>query len=787
MSSVGTQMGIFMIGQTISHYHILEKLGGGGMGVVYKAEDTQLRRTVALKFLSVEFTNEPEAKGRFIREAQAASALQHANICTIHDIGETSDGQLFIVMDSYEGETLKRKIDHGLLEIDEAVATAMQIAQGLARAHELGIVHRDIKPANIIVTTRKELKILDFGLAKLSGRTLLTKSGTTIGTAAYMSPEQAKGEQVDQRTDIWSLGVVFYEMLTGKRPFESEYEQALMYSIVNQEPKPPKEFRPEIPDVLEKIVRRAMAKSIDERYQSATELIADLEAYKSGSEISRQTKHTLSRKRKMLYVVGLGVVVLAAAAFFYTSRSGKVFDSIAVLPFETISKDTTQLIFAQGLTEEVIGKLWQVASLRVPSLKSVTAMMKPGMTYAQIAEELGVKAILDAPILRVGNRVRISARLMDPATDKPLWSETYEREMSDVLALQAELAQAIVRQVNVTVTPQEKARLSRSQQKVDPKAYELYLRARNMWNNISSEEEWKTMVRLLQQAIAIDSTYAAFPAWLSRSFRYGIFDSHLSREEGMSKAEEALQRALSLDSLDLQTLMAVAGMRGYQWRWKEADRAYDRMLEINPGDPRVMNSYAIWIAQKGDVERGLELFKRARAVDPSIDPDGSNLMSFYFSARRYDDVINIGLEGLKAYPKRVWIRNILGQAYAFKGMKREAIAEVEKSIALEAPEEEGLLFVAGLASIYGYLRMPEKAQDILNRYLAKQKGKPVGSGRLALVYASMGKAEDAFHWLDRAYRESDPALMDLKIEPAFDSIRSDPRYAALVKKIGFWE
>jgi eukaryotic-like serine/threonine-protein kinase len=776
-----------MIGQTISHYHILEKLGGGGMGVVYKAVDTQLRRTVALKFLPVEFTNDPEAKDRFIREAQAASALQHANICTIHDIGETSDGQLFIVMDSYEGETLKKKIDHGPLEIGEAVDAVMQIAQGLARAHESGIVHRDIKPANIIVTTRKELKILDFGLAKLSGRTLLTKSGTTLGTAAYMSPEQVKGEQVDLRTDIWSLGVVFYEMLTGKRPFETEYEQALMYSIVNHEPKPPKEFRPEIPDVLEQVVRRAMAKSIDERYQSATELIADLEAYKSGSEVSRQTRQIFSRKRKMLYAVGLGVVVLAAAAIFYTSSSGKVFDSIAVLPFESISKDTTQLIFAQGLTEEVIGKLWQVASLRVPSLKSVTAMMKPGMTYAQIAKELGVKAILDAPILRVGNRVRISARLMDPATDKPLWSETYEREMSDVLALQAELAQAIVRQVNVTVTPQEKARLSRSQQKVDPQAYELYLRARNMWNNISSEEEWKTMVRLLQQANAIDSMYAAFPAWLSRSFRYGIFDSHLSREEGMSKSEEALQRALSLDSLDLQTLMAMAGMRGYQWRWKEADQAYDRMLEINPGDPRVMNSYAIWTDQKGDVERGLELFKRARAIDPSIDPDGSTLMSFYFAARRYNDVINIGLEVLKGYPKSVWIRNFLGQAYALKGMKREAIAEVEKSIALEAPEEEGIVFVASLASIYGYLRMPEKAQEILNRYLAKQKGKPVGSGRLALVYASMGKAEEAFRWLDRAYRESDPALMDLKIEPAFDSMRSDPRFAALVKKIGLWE
>lgn len=279
-----------MIGTTVSHYKIFEKLGGGGMGVVYKAQDTRLKRTVALKFLPPELTRDEEAKQRFVHEAQAASALDHPNICTVHEIDETDEHQMFISMACYDGKTLKSRIAKGGLKTEEAVDIAIQVAQGLQKAHDKGIVHRDIKPANIIITSDGIVKILDFGLAKLSGRTPLTKTGTTMGTAAYMSPEQARSEAVDGRTDIWSLGVVLYEMLTGKRPFESEYEQALVYSILNEEPKPMRELRPEVPEATEKICRRAMAKGEKARYQTAAELITDLKAFETGNQLSENTQ-----------------------------------------------------------------------------------------------------------------------------------------------------------------------------------------------------------------------------------------------------------------------------------------------------------------------------------------------------------------------------------------------------------------------------------------------------------------------------------------------------------------
>ena len=323
-----------MIGRTVSHYRILEHLGGGGMGVVYKAEDLKLDRPVALKFLPPDLTRDPEAKQRFVHEARAASALDHPNICNVHDIGETDDGQIFIVMAYYEGETLKKKIERGPLKIEESVRIAVQIAQGLAKAHEHDIVHRDIKPANVMVTSDEVVKIVDFGLAKLSGRTMLTKAGSTLGTAAYMSPEQARGEAAGLRTDLWSLGVTFYEMLTGHRPFESDYEQALVYSILNEDPKPMRDLRSEVPEALERICRRAMAKEPGDRYESAVELIADLESFKTGAELSDRTRRLPVRKRRMLYVgaaVIVGIAAIVGASLFPEPCRGNRYDRGASL------------------------------------------------------------------------------------------------------------------------------------------------------------------------------------------------------------------------------------------------------------------------------------------------------------------------------------------------------------------------------------------------------------------------------------------------------------------------
>ena len=356
-----------MIGQSVSHYKILEKLGEGGMGVVYRAEDTRLKRTVALKFLPPALTADPESKERFIHEAQAASSLQHNNICNVHDIDETPDGQLFIVMDFYEGETLKKKIEHGPLKIDEAADIAIQVAQGLTKAHECGIVHRDIKPANILITSEGVAKIVDFGLAKLSGRTMLTKTGSTLGTAAYMSPEQARGEPADQRTDIWSMGVVLYEMISGKRPFDAEYQNALMYSIVNAEPEPITGLRTGVPMELERILRKCLAKDPKDRYQHADEPMVDLRSIHppTTSLPAGSPRTVLARGRRMRtrLILGLGALIAVAfgAWFFFGTETREAnqlrMKSIAVLPFSPFGRTFEDSVFADGIHDDILTQL----------------------------------------------------------------------------------------------------------------------------------------------------------------------------------------------------------------------------------------------------------------------------------------------------------------------------------------------------------------------------------------------------------------------------------------------
>jgi len=375
-----------MIGKSISHYRITEKLGGGGMGIVYKAEDTRLKRTVALKFLPPDLTRDEDAKKRFVHEAQAASALEHPNICNVHEIDETQDGQMFICMACYEGETLKKKIERGPLKVDEAVNIAVQVAGGLARAHEAGITHRDIKPANVMVTDRGEVKIVDFGLAKLSGRTRVTKTGTTAGTIAYMSPEQSRGEGVDSRTDIWSLGVVLYEMLTGKLPFKGDYEQAVVFSILNEDPEPLRNLRSEVPIGLERIVHKAMAKSPGERYRQVRDVLVELETLGTEQETRSMTA---GRGRK----------------------------SIAVLPFKSLSESKEDEYFSDGITEDILTQLSRIGDLKVISRTSVMRYKKSEKSLLEIGRELGVATILEGSVRRSGDRVRIVGELIDAQTD----------------------------------------------------------------------------------------------------------------------------------------------------------------------------------------------------------------------------------------------------------------------------------------------------------------------------------------------------------------------------------
>ena len=468
-----------MIGQTISHYTILEKLGEGGMGVVYKAHDTDLERVVALKFLPHDLTRDPEAKDRFIHEAKAASSLEHANICSIHEIGE-HEGRTFIVMGYYEGENLTTKIAGGPLPIAEAVTIATQAAQGLSKAHEAGIVHRDIKPANIIVTKDGVVKILDFGLAKVTGRSLLTRTGTTLGTAAYMSPEQARGESVDGRTDIWSLGVTLYEMVTGRRPFEREYEQALLYSILNEEPKPVRDFRPEVPEGLEKICRRALAKEPQERYQTAAEFITDLDAYRSGTRLSQKTEKVLDKKRKFIYAAL--VIILIVLALIFNPFNLKVGveqnivetkPSLAVIGFENILDPSDKGHDGEMLTNYLITAFFETKDIDVVSRERLYDIQREigegerkvisGTKASQIARRAGVSSYMLASILQLQPTLTVSYRVIETETGKIINTRRVGGYAYDQMAILVDtLALMVKRDLHVPVSGSAPARPRRS-------------------------------------------------------------------------------------------------------------------------------------------------------------------------------------------------------------------------------------------------------------------------------------------------------------------------------------
>ena len=425
-----------VIGQTVTHYVIQERLGGGGMGVVYKAQDLKLDRPVALKFLPPELTRDPEAKQRFVHEARAASTLQHNNICVVYDIDETPDGQMFISMEYLEGETLKKRIERGPLTIEEAIEIALQTALGLSKAHQHGIVHRDIKPANIMVTKENVAKIVDFGLAKLIGPALLTKTGSTLGTAAYMSPTQVRGEPVDHRADLWSLGVVLYEMVSGQRPFRGEHELAISYSIVNEAPRAITRIREEVPGPLRRVITKCLEKEAARGYQTAEELIADLRAAGTPSEPRHGPPKKAARWR--LFAGGTAAAVLAVAAYlvFWPGPPVQREKSVAVLPFVDMSPGRDQEYFCDGMTEEIINRLSNLKDLKVPARTSVFAFKGTSLDVREIGKKLGVEAVLEGSVRKSGHQLRITAQLINVTDAFHLWSRTYDREMEDVFSIQ---------------------------------------------------------------------------------------------------------------------------------------------------------------------------------------------------------------------------------------------------------------------------------------------------------------------------------------------------------------
>ena len=780
-----------MLNQILSHYKILSLLGEGGMGVVYKAEDLRLGRNVVLKFLAPHLTRDSQALERFINEAKAASSLDHPNICTIYEIGETEDERRFIAMAYYEGETLAQQVARGNLQVERALEIATQVANGLACAHEAGITHRDIKPANIIITKRGEVKILDFGLAKLAGQSHLTKTGTTLGTVAYMSPEHAQGLPVDHRTDIWSLGVVLYEMLAGKLPFEGMYDQAILYAIVNVDHMPIVKLKPDLPSNLAHVIDTALAKKAAERYQRVEDLLVDLKTpaqtftkassfHKAASSPPNFTR--LSKLRKVLspkrLALASGILVLLAVLFFgakylLTPKEPR-FDSIAVLPLQNLSGDPEQEYFADGMTEALIANLAKIKSLRVISRTSIMTYKNARKPLPEIAKELNVDAVVEGSVALTDGRVRVTAQLIDAVSDRHLWAENYDRNLRDVLALQSELTEAIVGEIRVNLSPQEQQRLT-NVKPVDPEGYQLYLKGRGHFNSF----EFYRAVELYQKATAIDPGFA--PAYASLAICYvhiriGSVGGPPPREL-FPRAKAAATKALELDNTLGEAYAALGAVKFFfEWDWRTPEQDFQRALALEPQNTNVLLMYDPYLILTGRFDEGLALHKRAIALDPLSSFVSLTLGFGYRHARRYDEGLAHLHKMLQLYPNHPIALYQISWQYVLKGMHKEAIEAVAKG-----PEP------AQRAYIYAVSGRRADALKVLEEVLDYSQREYFDPFYVAVIYMGLGDTEETFRWLNKAYEERTGYMVWLKTEPVFDPIRADARYVELCRKIGLEE
>jgi len=730
-----------MIGKTILHYRILEKIGAGGMGVVYKAEDTKLKRMVALKFLPAQFTGDPQARTRFVQEAQAAAALDHPNICTIYEINE-AEGQTFIAMAYIKGQSLKDRILSGPLDVPEAVNIAIQVAEGLKSAHGRGIIHRDIKPGNIMLTGEGQAKIMDFGLAKLERGADLTKTMTIMGTPAYMSPEQARGEVVDHRTDIWSLGCVFFEMLSGQLPFQSEHDQAVIYSILKEEPR--HLIRPgrEIPARLETIIRKCLEKDPKNRYQDAAALAEALKSF----EKPFQNAHK---------------------------------PSIAVLPFVDMSSQKDQEYFCDGIAEELINGLTHIRDLRVVARTSAFAFKGKDVDVRDIGQKLNVDTVLEGSIRKAGNKLRITAQLIKVEDGFHLWSEKFDREMEEIFAIQDEISKAIVENLRVTLLIQEKAAIEKRHTD-DPEAYNLYLKGLYFTYRPSPEALSKAL-DYFRKAIDADPNFALAYAGMANVYANFAILSLASPTEVLPKAKMAFQKALALDNLLAEAHFHTAYIAfWFEWDWETAERSYERALAINPGSALVHATYAWVCVARRRSEEAVREIKLAQSLDPLMPLFYAYSVGIHWSVGKPDDAISEFKKAVEMDPHSGLAYFHVGVAYVLKREVENAIAALQKSKELAvysgwADEALGLIHISEGDR--------EKAERILDEMLAQKKRAYVSSMCIGWLWGALGNFDRAFEYFDKAREERDSLMPFVRVYTKIfvPEIQKDPRFIALLK------
>ena len=774
-----------LIGKNIFHYRIIEQVGQGGMGNVYKAEDTKLNNIVALKFLPPELNRDPEAKQRFLNEARAARKLEHPNICTIYDIDETEEGQVFISMPLYEGGTLEERIEQGTLSANEAIEIARKICEALNKAHKEGIIHRDIKPSNIMFTLDGTLKIVDFGLAKVAG-IKITKTGTTMGTLAYMSPEQLRGEEIDHRSDIWAVGVMLYELLTGKHPFHAESEQVMFYKILNEPSKSLSELSEVLSPELAQIVKKAIEKEPEDRYQDIEELTNDLNNTKEVREKETEAKiddqYSSRKKRLILYSIsGVLLALIIAVILLLVPKTEN--NSIAVLPLRNLSEDKTQEYFAEGITEALIGELGRIKKLRVISLTSVLRYEDSKKSIPEIADELGVQYIVEGSVQGYESEVRITAQLLKADPESLLWSEPYDDEQKDILTLISEVAQSIAEGIKITLTTEEQRRL-RSTYSVNPAAYRLYLQGRYQWNK-RTPESLGMSIELFQKAIAQDSTLA--PAYsgladalaLFGSLEYGVYPP----KEVMPKAKEAAITAIRLDPLLAEGHTSLANiLLFYDWDWEAARKEFEKAMDLNPNYATAHHWFGTYFVTLGEFKKAFKEIHTALSLDPNSRVISVDVGWFYQYSREYDQAVQYIKNTLELEPNFIIAHLNLGFTYTLQGKYEEAIQSFHKAKELSGDYPLSLAALSYSLAVSGG---KAEAVELLHKLEEISKSRYVPALYFALIYMGLGDNDQAFHWIERGFEEHSGYLLYFKVDPKVDRLRSDPRFKEILRKIGF--
>jgi serine/threonine protein kinase/tetratricopeptide (TPR) repeat protein len=792
-----------MIDETISHFRVLEKLGAGGMGVVYKAVDLRLDRPVALKFLPDNMLQDSRALERFRREARSASALNHPGICTIYDIGE-QDGRGFIAMEFIDGETLRSHIHGKALPFEETLQLGIQIAEALDAAHAEGIIHRDIKPANIFVTKRGQAKVLDFGLAKLVSKGIATADadfggeapdspsivGIISGTPSYMSPEQVRGDNLDRRTDIFSLGLLLYEMATGRQAFSGGTGGMIIEAVLTRSPVPARSINPDIPPAFEEIINKALHKDRDQRYQHAAGLRADLQRLERDTDSRTECGWTAKKDAESVLLPTTNHLqstgkqrtrnASAQTRAPRAARVTKIIDSLAVLPFENASRDPEHEYLSDGIAGSLINILATLPKLRVIAQSTVFRYKGGRIDPQAVGRELNVRAVLTGRIMQSGGSLRIGTELVDVATGSQLWGAHYDRKPGDIFAIQDEISNEISEKLRLKLTRADKKRLTKHQTD-DAEAYQLYLKGRHHWNRWTEDGFYKA-IEYFQQAVAKDPGYALAYTGLADSYVLLGWNSYLPPKDAFPKGKMAAMQALRLDPDLGEARTPLAAVLWLQdWQWQEAQSEFERSLALNPAHPTANHWYAEYLMIIGRHAEAIERMKKSQKLDPLSLIISVAIGRDFYLARRYDDA----LEQLRRtveldpnYPVTYWV---LGLLLRKMGRYELAITEGEKGVKLSGGSP---LMNAALAQTFASAGRREKAIQILDDLTNLAKQKYVAPYFFAGIYIGLGEDESAIEYLEKSYEEHSHWLIYLHLDPGMDSLRSNPRFQDLLQRVG---